>query len=175
MNTSSIMKKRTKIFIITFIFIIVGVIATYMIFGNSTDVIYSNKNIRVTLENKKNGIQFGAYPMTYEEGIASAPSNIFKIVNKGSKKTEYQVIITDTSENENKIDINKIVVAIDDEEIKKLSDVVDGIVYSSSLGKNEEKILNLKIWLDSESTTETDLNSSLKLNVDIKEKWEKIN
>lgn len=173
MKTSSIMKKRMKFFIVTAFFLLIGVVSTYVIFGNSffgTDAIINDKNIKVTFENGKKGIQFGSYPMTVEEGISSSPSNIFKIVNKGRVDTNYQIRITDTSSDENKIDISKLVVAINDNEVKLLSDVVDGIIYTSSLSSNQENIVNLKFWLDKEHADESDLKKTLKLTVDIKEK-----
>lgn len=171
MSTSAIMKKRTNIFIITVIFIIVGLITTYFIFSNSNkDVLINNKNIKVIFENSKEGLKFGEYPMTFQQGISESPSNIFKIVNKSKFSTDYQVIVTNTSKEGNSIDVNKVAVSINDSEIKMLSDVVNGIVYTSSLASKSEDIVNLKFWLDKDSADDADLSKSIKLSVDIKEK-----
>lgn len=173
MSTSTIMKKRTNIFIVTVLFLIVGLITTYVIFSSSilnNNAVINNKNLKVIFENGKKGIQFGGYPMTFQQGVEESPSNIYKVINKNNSETEYQIIVTDISESVDKIDMNKIVVAINDNEIKMLSDVYNGVIYTSTLNKNEEEIINLKFWLDKESADSSDLSKSLKLNVDIKEK-----
>lgn len=173
MTTSAIIKKRTNAFIFTAIFILVGLVLTYLIFGNTIlnkDVLINNKNLKVTFENGKKGILFGEYPMTFKEGVSASPSNKYKIVNKSNKEQTYQIIVTDTSDAIDKIDISKIAVAINDNEIKMLSDVLDGIIYTSTLKDSEEEIINLKFWLDKYSSDESDLSKSIKLNVDIKEK-----
>lgn len=172
MSTSLIMKRRIRFFIISLVFIILVLVITFVMFNKNLltqDVLFNNKNLRVKFENGKKGIQFGEYPMSFQQGVLNSPSNIFKIVNKSGYKTEYQVVVSDISES-NKIDINKIVVAINDEEIKLMSDVVNGIIYNGKLEGKQEDILNLKFWLDSEQANQDDLTKTLKLSVDIKEK-----
>lgn len=172
MSTSLIMKRRLRFFIISLVFIILILVVTFLIFNKNAftkDVLFNNKNLRVKFENGKKGIQFGGYPMSFQQGISDSPSNLFKIVNKSNYKTEYQVVVSDISES-NKIDINKIVVAINDEEIKLMKDVVNGIIYSGKLEGKQEEILRLKFWLDSEQVAPDDLAKTLKLSVDIKEK-----
>lgn len=174
MITSLIMKRRLRFFIISLVFIILILVVTFLIFNKNAftkDVLFNNKNLRVKFENGKKGIQFGGYPMSFQQGVLDSPANIFKIVNKSDYKTEYQVVVSDISES-NKIDINKIVVAINDEEIKLMKDVVNGIIYSGKLEGKQEEILRLKFWLDSEQVAPDDLAKTLKLSVDIKEKWE---
>lgn len=172
MITSLIMKRRLRFFIISLVFIILILVVTFLIFNKNAftkDVLFNNKNLRVKFENGKKGIQFGGYPMSFQQGVLDSPANIFKIVNKSDYKTEYQVVVSDISES-NKIDINKIVVAINDEEIKLMKDVVNGIIYSGKLEGKQEEILRLKFWLDSEQVAPDDLAKTLKLSVDIKEK-----
>lgn len=174
MSTALIIKRRLKVFAISLVFIVLILVATFVIFNNndfSQDVLVNNKNLRVKFENGKKGIQFGEYPMSFQQGISSSPANTFKIVNKSDFSTEYQVIVSSKSESLG-IDINKIVVAINDEEVKLMSDVVNGIIYSGRLDGKKEDILNLKFWLDSEQASQDDMIKSLKLSVDIKEKWE---
>lgn len=172
MSTSLIMKRRLRFFIISLVFIILILAVTFLIFNKNAftkDVLFNNKNLRVKFENGKKGIQFGGYPMSFQQGVLDSPANIFKIVNKSDYKNEYQVVVSDTSVS-NAIDINKIVVAINDEEIKLMSDVVNGIIYNGKLEGKQEEILNLKFWLDSEQVAPDDLTKTLKLSVDIKEK-----
>lgn len=172
MSTSLIMKRRLRFFIISLVFIALILVVTFVMFNKNLltqDVLFNNKNLHVKFENGKKGIQFGGYPMSFQQGISDSPSNLFKIVNKSNYKTEYQVVVSDISES-NKIDINKIVVAINDEEIKLMKDVVNGIIYSGKLEGKQEEILRLKFWLDSEQVAPDDLAKTLKLSVDIKEK-----
>lgn len=173
MSISTIMKKRTNFFLLTLVLIIIGLIITYIVFsGNSLNknILINNKNIKVIFENGKSGIKFGEYPMTYQQGIENSPSNKFKVINKSKQETTYQIIVTDESEVADVIDMNKIVVGINDSETKILSDVVDGIIYTSSIQASGEDIIDLKFWLNKDLSTPDDLKKSIKLKVNVKEK-----
>ena len=76
--------------------------------------------------------------------------------------------MTETSRGLDKIDLNKIVVAIN-EDVKLLSDVLNGIVYESTINSKKEDILDIKIWLNKDKVTEADKNRNLNLKIEFKE------
>ncbi len=171
MKTSAVMKKRIKLFFVSLVFILIALVVTFSVFHQSAsqNVLFTGKNIFVTFESKDKGIQFGNQPMSYEKGALLSPANIYKIVNKSKLSTNYEVRITDNGEGTDKIDVNKLVVSVNDE-VKSMSDVSDTVVYEGFLNPREEKILDIRLWLDEELVTDTDKDKSIKINVEIKEK-----
>ncbi len=170
MSISTVVNKRIKIFILSLLVIVIAVSGTYFVFSKNSvneGILLNNKNLKVILKGDKT-LKFGEYPMSFQQGYEESPSNIYKIVNKSKFSTNYQVIVTETSRGLDKIDLNKIVVAIN-EDVKLLSDVLDGIVYESTINSKKEDILDIKIWLNKDKVTEADKNRNLNLKIEFKE------
>lgn len=171
MNTSSVFKKRILLFSLSVIFIGVCIIITF-IFNkeNKNDLVVNKKNIQVTYENAKNGINTSEYPLKYEDGTKKSPSNIIKVSNKLDTKLDYVILVTTDHTNVESLDPSKIYVSIDNEEGRLLNSLEEGIVYEGSLNAKEVSLVDLKIWIASELVNTSDNGKSLGINVEVREK-----
>ncbi len=171
MNTSSVLKKRIMIFGFSLIFISICIIVTFLFNSNSkNDLVVNKKNIQVTYENAKGGINTSEYPLTYEEGNLKSPSNIVKISNKLDKSVDYEIVITTEKTDDNSLEENKIYVSVDSGEGVILSSVPEGVIYTNTLHKYATDIVDLKIWIASELVDTSDNGKSLGINVEVREK-----
>ena len=173
MNIGNYLKKRFNFFIISAIFIGICLIITFIFLTKNhfnQDILINNKNIQVTFENGKKGIKFGEYPMSYEQGLSLSPDNKFKVVNKSNMSVDYEVVVTEIAQDIETLDMSKVVACVNDDTCMMLDEAEDGVIYTSSLSKNFSDILNLKFWVLKEKIQDSDLDKTILLNVDVREK-----
>lgn len=172
MNTSSVLKKRIIIFSFSVIFILVCLLVTYFFNAHNgkNDLVVNKKNIQVVYENAKNGINTSDYPLKYDEGKKNSPSNIIKISNKIDMSVDYEIVITTDKGVANSLEPSKIYVSINGGEGQILSSIEEGVIYTSKLGKKEEEVVDLKIWISNELIETTDNGKSLGINIEVREK-----
>ena len=171
MSIGNYFKKRINIFIISAIFIIIAVVFTFVVLTKNSyqDVLIKNKNIQVIFENGKNGIKFGEVPMNFEQGLANSPNNKYKIVNKSKNNVRYQIIVNEIEQENETLDINKVMACVNDTDCNTLEKALDGIIYTSEVEEKHEDIINLKFWVLTDNLEPDDMDKSILLNVDIKE------
>jgi len=172
MHTNKYLKKRTIIFIISIIFVLLCILI-FLFVNNQNDInnlIETDvKNIEVIYDTDNKSLNYKSTPLTYENGIISAPSNIIRIINTSDVSTSYKVYLTSTKDNITGLSDSKVYISINGEEGVLLSSLIDGLSYTSTINKGEEQILNIKVWLASEYITDDDINKSLYLKLKIKE------
>lgn len=172
MSVGTYLKKRFNLFLVSFIFIVVALIITFVIIVTRPvkNVYFESKSMVVTLDGGKNGLKLGSIPMSLEQGKVSAPNNLYKIKSTTKKDMQYEVIIKSDTKNPNSLDVRKVAVCLNDECEYLTSN--ESVIYEDTLKAKEEKELNIKIFSVKELLDTSDQNKSLLLNVEIKEKWE---
>lgn len=173
MHINKYLRKKSIIFIISIIFILGCVAIVYYInnYNNVNELIETNvRNLEVIYDTDNKSLNYISTPLDYSSGITMSPSNLIRIVNTSENKTTYKVYLYSTTDNLTGLSDSKIYVSINENDGVLLSSLIDdGLLYTSTIGGNEEQIINIKIWLSSEYITENDLSKSLNLKLKIEE------
>lgn len=155
MNIDELLKKRLLFFFTSFVFIVIATISSSYAILNKNNVenykVINNGRLDIIYKSGMSALDSG-YPMSYEQGIDSSPSNIIEVVNNGEEDTPYHLNINYSSDS-NSLDSKKILYSINGSEPKILG---SDNIYRSIVKKNSKEILDIRIWAYNKLVTNDD-------------------
>ena len=162
MNIKEYLKKKSFLFIITFIILtIIAIISIYA---------FSNKNKEKDKVQEQNlkvvyNIQTDLlYPMSYEDGMKYAKTSTIYIKNNKFKSKKYKLIVKPTENNT--LPFDRVYIKYDDK-VSLLSDLKNGVVTHNVIKGKKDQILSFKTWVSLELLTMDDNNKVLDLNYEV--------
>lgn len=170
MKIEELLKKRLLFFFVSFIFIIIVTISSsYAILNSDVNKskVINNGNLEITYDKGYDVINSG-YPLSYEQGITSSPSNIIRIKNLSDRKTSFDLYI-ETNDVDNSLDVNKIYYSINDSKPLILGEREGSIIYTDTIMDGEEYILDIKVWASLELINNSDQGKNIDLKFEVRE------
>lgn len=171
---NGLLKKRLFFFVTSTVFILTLTVASSYAFAHSDfhndAVVMNSEKLKVLYENEQATLQKSSYPMSFQQGINSAPESTIKVINNKKLSTNFYLKISNKEENENNLGFDKIYYAINGEEPLLLNSAKEGIVYYGKVDGNEEIIIKIKVWAASEYVTNNDQGKNVNLKYEILEK-----
>lgn len=162
-------KKRVFFFVVSVVFIAIGLIITsYTLSLNKYDKKNNNSSLDIVYIDNQSSINVSEYPMSNDIGNIYAPENKVKIINKSKKKREYKVKLEVLKQN-NFNDLQKISVSINGEVPFSLADVKENIIMSKEINGLEEDIIDVRIWGNKDLMLESDMGKTIALRLLIEE------
>lgn len=153
MKIDDILRKRTVLFLCSFLFIMIAAIITIVIVLNSnvvnSKVSVDNKNLLVLYRSSDGNVENQTKVATFEQGYDKTATEIIEIVNKKDFSTEFSLCVQQVDTSNEVISVDKIYYRIDDE-----SGIVgnhkDGCIYEGTVAPSSRRLLNVKIWIGEE-------------------------
>lgn len=162
MNINNYINKRLTIFFITLLFIAIAFIGSSYAFKNKNANIINNSKLDVKYDIDNSNIM----PMDKNDGLNIKGSNI-TITNNDSYDINYTISINRTDPNS--LSFDKLYYSIDGINVNNFYDSANNIIYEDTIKVNETKVINIKIWPNSELISNSS-NNYINLDYIINEK-----
>ncbi len=156
MEINNYINKRLTIFFITLLFIAIAFIGYSYAFKNRNTNIINNSKLSIKYDIDNSNIS----PMNKNDGLNINGSNI-TITNNNSYDITYTISINRTDPNS--LSFDKLYYSIDGINTNKFYDSANNIIYEDTIKTNDTKVINIKIWPNSELI---DNNSNNYINLD---------
>lgn len=170
MDISSLLKKRVIFFLISLIFVmVITVVSSYAFVNNEIngEKIINSNNLQIVYENGKVAVEKSSYPMSVDQGIKEAPSNIIRIINKSKYSAKFSLVVSNKDKKNNNLSFNKIYYSVNGSNPQILGNAENGIVYSATIEENKEYKLDVKIWAASEYISNEDQGKKVDLKFEV--------
>jgi hypothetical protein len=166
MEINKLIRKRLLVFTSTLLIIVILTITSSYALANNditkTDIQENTNKLTFKYENSDD-LETGAYPMTKELGLETAPVNNVIITNNDKKSTDFSLMLYPTDISDKTIKTDKVYYSVNGDTPKILGDSVDYVIYRGNINANDKEELTIQIWISSERVENEDQGKSLNL------------
>ena len=164
MNMKEYLKKKSYLFVLTALIIIVLIVLSVKSFSkkeNNSDMIQNQSlNINYQIANDLR------YPMTLEDGRNKASSSKIVIKNNKSKSIKYKLVFKE--EDNSTLPLDKVYISIN-YQVFLLSSLNDHTIMHDIIEGNSEKTIVFKTWVGLDLISSEDTTKELNLSYEIVE------